>query len=218
MNSNPAENLGEQFNLDHYLRAQEKTRQVVLEFSKKLKPGMTEKEGKKLLEQTLDDSGMEKRWHPTKMRMGSNTTKNFRDDSLEYTLKENDIFFVDIGPVYYNHEGDFGETFTVGNDPQLKTLALASKEIFYTTQQVWKEQKLTGKELYTFASQEAEKKGLRLNSNMYGHRLGDFPHAVHSKAKLGSLNFTPGPNLWILEIHLIDDKSGLGSFFEDLLL
>ena len=218
MTSNPAENLGEQFNLDHYLRAQEKTRQVVLEFSKKLKPGMTEKEGKKLLEQTLDDSGMEKRWHPTKMRMGINTTKNFRDDSLDYILKDDDIFFVDIGPVYYNHEGDYGETFTIGNDPSLSKLALASKEIFYTTQAVWKEKKLTGTELYEFATAEAMKKGLRLNSNMYGHRLGDFPHAVHSKAKLGALDFNPAPNLWVLEIHLIDDRNGLGSFFEDLLL
>ena len=139
MNKNPAENLGEQFNLEDYLKAQEKTRQVVLAFSKTLKPGINEIEAKTLLEKTLDESGLEKRWHPSKMRIGPNTTKNFRDDSAPHILTENDIFFVDIGPVYYNHEGDYGETFTLGSDPRLKRLAEASKEIFNSTLKVWKE-------------------------------------------------------------------------------
>lgn len=217
MSKNPEENLGEQFNLKDYLAAQEKTRQVVLAFSKTLKPGTDEKEAKRLLENAMDESGLEKRWHPTKMRIGHNTTKNFRDESEPHILLEDDIFFVDIGPVYYNHEGDFGQTFTVGNAPHLKKLAEASKIIFYETQKVWKEKNLTGKELYEFAEVEAQKLNLKLNSNMYGHRMGDFPHAVHSRAKLGSLDFHPSPQLWILEIHVIDEELGLGSFFEDLL-
>lgn len=218
MNTHPDEMLGDQFNLEDYLRAQEKTRQVVLAFSKMLKPGINEVEAKALLEKTLDESGLEKRWHPTKMRIGPNTTKNFRDDCTPHELTENDIFFVDIGPVYYNHEGDYGETFVLGSDPRLKTLADASKMIFYSTQKAWKEKKLTGIELYEHASHEAQKLNLKLNSNMYGHRMGDFPHAVHSRAKLGSLDFSPSPRLWILEIHLIDEELGMGSFFEDLLI
>ncbi|MBC7714705.1 MAG: M24 family metallopeptidase [Rhizobacter sp.] len=217
MSISPHEFTGEQFNLEDYLRAQEKTRQLVLEFSKKLHPGMTEAEAKVLLEKSLDDSGLEKKWHPTKMRMGPNTKCSFRDTSVEYTLTDNDIFFVDIGPVYYNHEGDYGESFVVGNNPRLKHLADASKKIFYATQDVWREKNLTGKELYEFATNEAEKLNLRLNTNMYGHRVGDFPHAVHTQAKLGGLPFKPSPNLWILEIHVIDDELNRGAFFEDVL-
>lgn len=216
--SSPLENKGEQFNLDDYLRAQDKTRQVVASFAKKITLGMTEKEGRTLLESMMDDSGLEKRWHPTKFRAGPNTTKSFRDNSDEYTIVEDDVFFADIGPVYYNHEGDFGETFTIGHDPRHKHLAQSAKAIFYTTQKVWKEQKLTGKELYAFAQNEAKKLNLRLNSNMYGHRLGDFPHAVHSKEKLGNIDFSPTPTLWVLEIHVIDDEIGRGAFFEDILL
>ena len=215
---NPAENLGEQFNLEDYLRAQKKTRQVVLAFSKLLKPGMNEIEAMALLEKTLDESGMQKRWHPSKMRIGPNTIKNFRENSSPHVLTENDIFFIDIGPVYDNHEGDYGETFTLGSDPRLKLLAEAPKNIFNSTLKVWKEKNLTGIELYKYAELEALKLNLKLNSNMYGHRLGDFPHAVHSKAELGSVNFTPAPKLWILEIHLIDEELGLGSFYEDLLI
>lgn len=96
MTTHPDENLGEQFNLEDYLRAQEKTKQVVLAFSKMLRPGINEVEAKALLEKTLDESGLEKRWHPSKMRIGPNTTKNFRDDSIPHVLTENDIFFVDI--------------------------------------------------------------------------------------------------------------------------
>ena len=217
MNPNPIENTGERFNLKDYLAAQKRSREVVAEFAKKLKPGINEKEAHAILEKTLDESGLEKRWHPTKMRIGPNTTKNFRDPSIPHVLLENDIFFVDIGPVYYNHEGDFGETFTIGNDPRLKKLAQSSRDIFLSTQKAWKEQKLTGRALYQYAANEAQKIGLKLNSNMYGHRLGDFPHAVHSKAKLGALDFSPAPQLWVLEIHLIDEELGLGSFFEDII-
>ncbi len=218
MSISPHEFTGDQFNLEDYLRSQEKTRQVVQAFSKKLHAGMTEKEGRDLLEKMLDDSGLEKRWHPTKMRMGINTVLSFRDNSEDYVLEENDIFFADVGPVYYNHEGDYGETFVTGNNPRLKHLADATKIIFFATQKAWKEQNLTGKALYEFATKEAEKLNLRLNSNMYGHRLGDFPHAVHTKAKLGDLPFKPSPNLWVLEIHVIDDELKRGAFFEDILV
>lgn len=218
MSISPHEFTGEQFNLNDYLGSQEKTKQVVLSFSKKIQAGMTEKDGHDLLESMLDESGLEKRWHPTKMRMGVNTVLNFRDNSEDYILKENDIFFADVGPVYYNHEGDYGESFVIGNNPELKHLVDATKTIFYTTQKAWSEQKLTGRALYEFAAKEAEKLNLRLNSNMYGHRLGDFPHAVHTKAKLGDIPFTPAPHLWVLEIHLIDDKLKRGAFFEDILI
>jgi Xaa-Pro aminopeptidase len=218
MSISPHEFCGDQFNLEDYLRAQQKTKQVVLEFSKKITPGMNEKEARVLLENFLDDSGLEKRWHPTKLRMGVNTTCSFRDESVDYVLQENDLFFLDIGPVYYNHEGDYGETFVVGNNPRLKEIADATKIIFYKTQDVWRENKLSGIELYEFATAEAEKLNLKLNSNMYGHRLGDFPHAVHTRAKLGGLPFAPSPNLWVLEIHVIDEELKLGAFFEDVLV
>jgi methionine aminopeptidase len=217
MNLNPNEAVGLKFNLDDYSKAQEKTRVLTREFAKLIKPGMPESIGKNLLEKFLDDSGLEKRWHPTKFRMGVNTVCNFRDNSEEYILKENDIFFVDIGPVYYDHEGDYGETFTVGSDPQLDKLRDATQIIFQKTQAEWRKKNLTGNALYEFADYEASKLGLRLNSNMYGHRLGDFPHAVFSKRKLGSLEFTPAANLWVLEVHLIDDQIKRGAFFEDIL-
>jgi Xaa-Pro aminopeptidase len=211
------EKTGQQFNLDIYLASQEKTRKLVSLFSKLIVPGMTEVEAKALLEKLMDESGLEKRWHPSKMRIGKNTVKSFRDESEPIILSESDLFFVDIGPVFSNHEADYGETFVIGNNPQFIHLRDSTRKVFDLTKNEFHNNKLSGKDLYAFAENEASKLNLRLNTAMYGHRLGDFPHAVYSRDKLGLIEFSPTPNLWILEIHLIDDSIGRGAFFEDLL-
>lgn len=217
MTTNPLESCGEKFNLDDYFKAQEKTKEIVLNFSQIIKPGMTETEAKALLEDMLDVSGALKKWHPTKLRMGINTTKSFREESAPYTLTDDDLFFIDIGPVYYNHEGDYGESFVIGENSKYKNLVEATKKVFESTKEAWKENKMTGSELYCFAEEEAKKYHLKLNTNMYGHRLGDFPHALYCKEKLGDQKFIPAPNLWVLEIHLIDQTLNRGAFFEDIL-
>jgi Xaa-Pro aminopeptidase len=211
------ENVGSAFNLDLYLKARAQTIEAVQKTAARIKPGMTEAEGVIVLNDELKALGIEKFWHPTKFRMNSNTTKNFRDTSEDVVLKDSDLFFIDIGPVFYNHEGDYGETFVIGNDEVHLKLKEATKTIFNKTQEAWKTKKLTGAELYAFAAGEAEKYHLKLNTNMYGHRLGDFPHALHFKGKLGSLDFSPAVHLWVLEIHLLDEKNNRGAFFEDIL-
>ena len=213
-----AESTGTNFDIDRYLEARALTIKAVQTTAHFLKAGMTESQAIEVLNQNLNSLGFEKFWHPTKLRMNANTTKNFRDPSDELKLTEDDLFFIDIGPVFLNHEGDYGETFVLGNNPLLINLRDATKKIFAATQDQWRDNNLTGVELYQFAETEAKKYNLRLNSNMYGHRLGDFPHAVHYKGKLGSLDFSPKGYLWVLEIHLIDDSINRGAFFEDILI
>ncbi|MDD4976953.1 MAG: M24 family metallopeptidase [Bacteriovorax sp.] len=212
------ENCGIDFDLELYLKARAKTVQAVQSAAAHIHPGMNEAESLIILNHELNQAGVEKFWHPTKFRIGSNTIKSFRDISDETVLLENDLFFIDIGPVFFNHEGDYGETFLVGSDARLEKLQAAPKQIFYATQAQWKAHKLTGVQLYEFAEQEALKLNLVLNTKMYGHRLGDFPHALHFKGKLGSLEISPAPHLWVLEIHLIDESTNRGAFFEDILI
>ncbi len=214
-----SENCGATFNLELYLKARSKTIQIVQATALKILPGMTEAQAIKLLNQNLELAGVEKFWHPTKFRINSNTTKSFRDISdIEVVLKNEDLFFIDIGPVFFDHEGDYGETFVIGNDPKLLHLQAATKKIFYETQAEWKKHKLNGIQLYEFAANQALLLNLKLNTNMYGHRLGDFPHALHFKGKLGAFELCPSPNLWVLEIHLIDESINRGAFFEDILI
>ncbi len=41
--------------------------------------------------------------------------------------------------------------------------------------------------------------GYKLNNNMKGHRVGDFPHHVFYKGGLNETEEVPCENLWILE-------------------
>lgn len=211
------ENLGEHFDMNKYLEARSLAIKAVRNSSNLIKPGMTEKNAHSVLTEELKILGVEKFWHPTKLRMNINSVKNFSHPSDETTLGEDDLYFIDIGPVFLNHEGDYGETFVFGNNSELIHLRDATRKVYDVVASVFKEHKLTGAELYMLAESEAAKLNLKLNSDMYGHRLGDFPHALHFTGELGVLEQIPNPKLWVLEIHLIDEKINRGAFFEDIL-
>ncbi len=211
------EGIGSKFNREDYLQARLNTKKAVKKAASLIKAGLSEEEAIALLVGELKILGVEKYWHPIKLRMNINTVNNFKDPSMPTILSDNDIYFIDIGPVFFNHEGDYGETMVMGNDPALLNLQRATTEVFKATAQAWREKKLSGIELYQFATDEAKKFGLILNSNMYGHRLGDFPHALHFKGDLGEVETLPSSDLWVLEIHLLDEKISRGAFFEDIL-
>ena len=216
MNS-PNENLGERFNLDHFLAAREGAIKIVRDVAKKVTVGMSEDEAHQLLKTAFDRNGTQKLWHPSKVRFAANTLKTFREISEpNIKLKKGDLFFFDIGPVINDHEGDYGETFLCQSS-ESSELIDASKSVFEQTAKAWKKQGLTGKKLYAFAAEKAQELGFELNLDMDGHRLGDFPHALHFKGGLPDHDAIPKPGLWILEIHLRDPKTNRGAFFEDLL-
>ena len=160
---------------------------------------------------------VEKSWHPPKIRFGADTIKTFKEKSNpDLVLQEEDIYFVDIGPVVDHHEGDYGMTFTVGANPQLALLQRASREIFDLGKKMWKEG-MSGEALYRELEQQAKMRGLVLDDRMKGHRIGDFPHHVNWRGGLDGCDRVPAENKWVLEIHLIDETLKRGSFFEDIL-
>ena len=42
--------------------------------------------------------------------------------------------------------------------------------------------------------------GWKLNMDLSGHRLSEFPHSAHYDGPLADVAFRPNPNLWVLEI------------------
>ncbi len=218
MISKEIENTGMAFNLKTYLNARSKTLEALNRISIKIPTGINETEGIKLIKNELELIGAEKHWHPVKFRIGSDTLKSFREKSDPLiTLKENDIFFIDIGPVFSSHEADIGRTFVRGSSAEMKLIKDAAKIIFESTKNEWKNHQSTGKALYQFAEKEAQKLGYTLNLNMDGHRLGDFPHALHYKGSLQEIDFNPIENLWVLEILIKNKEETFGAFFEDIL-
>src|SRR5208282_5006885 len=126
--------------------------------------------------ETLEELGSAQGWHKTLVRFGRNTTKNYVDASEpDVRLAENDIFFVDIGPIWGDTEGDGGGTFVVGDqaDADMKRCTVDVKLIFEAVRQQWMASKMTGKELYDFATGAAADLGWVLNLGLTGHRLSD---------------------------------------------
>lgn len=212
------EGIGEKFDLNAYMDARKVARRIALLFASHAEEGMSEQEGLEILEELFNKSGVEKKWHPTKFRIGENTLKGFREKSEpDVRMKKEDIFFIDIGPVVNGQEADFGQTFTVGQNADHSKIQRASKKVWDELAALWKVEKLSGKSLYEKAAEIAKREGYELNESMQGHRLGDFPHAIFSKGKLGEFEKQPKENLWVLEVHLKHPTKKIGAFYEDIL-
>ena len=216
---NTLEKNSEKFMEDQLLKAQNLTKEALQEISQQIKAGMTEKEALSITDSTFKLYGFEKYWHAPKIRFGVNTLKTFSEASEPgVILQENDIYFLDFGPVFFGHEADFGETFVIGQSPELLNLKTTANNLFHQLKQTWKEKKISGIDLYKLAVKETEKLGYTFNlDGGSGHRIGDFPHHVHFRGDLAEVDFVPYQNRWILEVQIYDAKLNRGAFVEDIL-
>lgn len=212
------ERTGAAYRREALLHAQAKTWEAVNAIGRRVAPGMRESEAKALAGDVLAELGYERRWHPNIVRVGSNTRLTWKQPSpVDAVLGERDLFFVDLGAVWNGHEGDAGTTFVVGDDPTMHACAADCRTLWDRVASAWRELRPTGRELYAFAKREATAMGWVLNHEVKGHRVGDFPHAIHKAPDLGSIGHEPGDALWILEIQIRHPEREIGAFHEDLL-
>lgn len=215
---NAGEGVGTGFDAEALLAARERSIEATRRIAEAVRPGMREVDAHRVAAQVFEALGFERIWHPTHIRFGSNTLKLYKEVSdPDIVLAENDLFFIDIGPVWDGHEGDYGDTFVLGEDPDRLAIAAAARDLFDEVAQRWRSG-CSGRELYTLAEDAAQARGYVLNLGAPGHRLGDFPHAVHKAGKLAGAEFVPSPGLWVLEIQIRHPDRPIGAFFEDLLL
>jgi methionyl aminopeptidase len=213
------EGTGEKFSLDSLMEVRSRTRKAVHLIADQVQPGMAEEQAKAIARDILGDMGMRRGWHHIIVRCGTNTTKDFMERSEPgVVLAENDIFFVDIGPIYEDTEGDAGETFVFGDDPDHLRAKKEVRLIWDEVRDTWFAERITGKELYDHATEVAASFGWKLNMDLSGHRLSDFPHSAHYDGPLAEVTFRPNPNLWVLEIAIAHPERTFGAFYEDLLL
>ncbi len=213
------EAVGAGFDLDAMRYASEQSWRGIEQMVESFKPGLRESEAVALGRRILDDLGMERIWHPLHIRFGGNTTKKFNQPSEgDPLLGVDDIFFIDIGPVFKGHEGDVGATFTTGHDAEKIACAAAVKTLFDDTRLAWKSEKLSGPALYDYADRRANEMGWVLNLDIQGHRVSDFPHSIYKAGDLGTFERCPAPGVWILEIQIAHPSKPFGAFYEDLLI
>src|ERR1700761_6887408 len=56
-------------------------------------------------------------WHKRIVRAGRNTLLPYAENPPDLAIGEDDILFLDLGPVFEEWEADFGRTFVLGSDP-----------------------------------------------------------------------------------------------------
>ncbi len=213
------EAVGPAFAKEQMLAMRGKTRAVIHQIAGAVKPGMVEEDAVAMAREILAGQDMVRGWHDVYVRFGANTLKTFGADSDPgIVLKENDIFFIDIGPVWEEWEGDGGDTFVVGADANMEKCAADARLLFHKVRHKWESTGMSGKELYDFATAEALDMGWELNMDLSGHRLSDFPHEAIYAGPMAEVDFKPSALLWVLEIHIRHPNAGYGAFFEDMLL
>jgi Xaa-Pro aminopeptidase len=207
------------FSLEKMHATRAKAQQAVSRIAAQVTAGMLEEDANNMVVATLHEMGATGVFHKPYIRFGSNTTKTFGADSVPgIRLGEDDIFFIDVGPVWGEYEGDAGDTFVTGNDPELKRCATDAKKIYCAVENMWKSEKATGIDLYSFAERMAKELGWILNLDLGGHRLGDYSSAEHYEGPLSEIAFHPSPNIWMVEIHIRHPQKQFGAFYEDLLM
>ena len=61
--------------------------------------------------------GISAYWHKRIVRSGKNTLLPYDENPPDLVIQEDDILFLDLGPVFEDWEADFGRTYVIGSDP-----------------------------------------------------------------------------------------------------
>jgi Xaa-Pro dipeptidase len=174
--------------------------------------------------------GISRYWHKRIVRAGRNTLAPYDENPPDLTVGDDDIVFLDFGPVFEEWEADFGRTYVVGNDPLKHKLCRDIEEAFARGKQYFHEHpEITAAELYAHAQQLAEQYGWEYGGPIAGHLIGVFPHEripddkitlyVHPKnpSRMRIPDASGRERHWILEIHFVDRAREIGGFYEELL-
>ena len=196
-----------------------------------IRPGISESQlTREIAELGRREFGIERNWHKRIVRAGINTLAPYDENPPDLTLGEDDILFIDLGPVFEEWEADFGRTYVIGSDPHKLRLRDDVAAAFAAGKKYFQEHPhITGSGFYAYVRQLAERAGWEFGGSLAAHMIGEFPHKSlpvdKAVAWADAGNHTPMRGLdplgrerhWILEIHFVDRARGIGGFYEELL-
>ena len=223
----------QQMRAQELLQAQRKAQGLFHEIEARnlIQPGMTESDLNAKI-YTLAEAifGITKYWHKRIVRAGRNTLLPYAENPPDLILREDDILFLDLGPVFEEWEADFGRTFVLGADPMKRKLQQDVGEAFAAGKKHFQENlEIRADELFQYAVELAGKSGWEFGGPIAGHLIGQFPHEripedkvtlyIHPKnhRRMRDLGADGEPRHWILEIHFVDRATQIGGFYEELL-
>jgi Xaa-Pro dipeptidase len=196
-----------------------------------IRPGRTELEVSDDIKALAREMfGVTRYWHKRIVRAGANTLEPYSSNPPNLTIADDDIVFLDFGPVFVDWEADFGRSYVLGDDARKHAL-VADLDTIWQAGKQWFDSHAdaTGEQLFDVVAQLAQDAGWEYGHTMAGHLIGEFPHERVEDDRIASY-ITRGNDRvmrgvdphgrrlhWILEIHLVDRAQGFGGFFEQLL-
>jgi hypothetical protein len=182
-------------------------------------------------ELALSKFGIEEHWHKKIVRSGKNTLAIYPDNPPYRTIEEDDILFIDLGPIVEGFEADIARTYVLGNDPQ-KLKLKQDAETAWNDIRGWYHQQTTLKasDFFHYITEKAKAMGWEFGGQIAGHIVGKFPHEQPPNPYSLELDIHPDNHNdmflrdiygnhrhWILEVHFIDKDNEMGAYFEQLL-
>lgn len=138
--------------LTNLIEAEKKAQQLFDEIESRniLVSGNSEDKINELIfELAFEMFGIKKYWHKRIVRCGKNTLHPYNENPENLVLKNDDILFLDFGPIFEDWEADFGRTYVVGNDPVKIKLKLDIEKAWIEGKNYFNNQtKITGAQLY----------------------------------------------------------------------
>lgn len=174
--------------------------------------------------------GVRRHWHKRIVRCGANTVLGYYDDPPELRTSEDDVVYLDFGPLFDEWEADFGRTYVIGNDP-LKHKLVDDLDAAFTSgkRKYLEEPDLTAGALYDHVYEQASRSGWVFAAATAGHLIGHFPHERSpgdparfsirrgNTIRLREPDAEGRPRHWILEVHFANAARTFGGFCEELL-
>lgn len=174
--------------------------------------------------------GIKKYWHKRIVRSGANTLLPYDENPPDLVIQEDDILFLDFGPILEDWEADFGRTYVIGNDPWKHKLKNDIELAWHEAKEWFSQQTtLTGAAFHQYIIELTKRYGWEYGGQLAGHLIGHFPHERLEPKNYGLYVHPENPNdmflpdaagnkrEWILEIHFVDREKKIGGFFEQLL-
>ncbi|NKB15708.1 MAG: aminopeptidase P family protein [Sphingomonadales bacterium] len=91
----------------------------VIEERRLIRQGRTEREIEQdILNIAQIEFGIDQHWHKRIVRSGKNTLAVFADNPPVREVLDDDLVFVDLGPVFDDWEADIGKTYVIGSNPE----------------------------------------------------------------------------------------------------
>jgi Xaa-Pro dipeptidase len=194
-------------------------------------PGKSERELSDEVRSLANDMfGVKKYWHKRVVRAGVNTLEPYRANPPDRRLADDEILFLDFGPIFEEWEADFGRTYVLGDDPAKHQMAADLPVIWIRARDHFRtNDAITGAALFEHVLALIRQFGWAHGATHAGHLVGEFPHeringdeidcyiTRGNDGPMRRLDAAGRPCHWILEVHLMDRERGFGAFHEQLL-